>query len=196
LIFPFWSCLLVSYYRSPGDSRCHWFSFFMDFVLAARCFWAQIWIFLESLCLTPVSANEALLFSGAESCGPVTGLVRLSFSRWATSICCWAATCVSCSCLSRSARFSGASVVVAHFRHGVFIHQSQQGLSSGFFEAPVGPTLSPLCLSIFFAAAVSGSRLVAPVTDFTSSVLRGGFSSCYSIQREHEPTRPVCEFKF
>jgi hypothetical protein len=170
----------------------HGFCFSRSLFLAC----AQIWIFLESLCLTPVSATEALLFSGAESCGPVTGLVRLSFSRWATSICCWAATCVSCSCLSRSARFSGASVVVAHFRHGVFIHQSQQGLSSGFFQAPVGPTLSPLCLSIFFAAAVSGSRLVAPVTDFTSSVLRGGFSSCYSIQREHEPTSPVCEFKF
>jgi hypothetical protein len=170
----------------------HGFCFSRSLFLAC----AQIWIFLESLCLTPVSATEALLFSGAESCGPVTGLVRLSFSRWATSICCWAATCVSCSCLSRSARFSGASVVVAHFGHGVFIHQSQQGLSSGFFQAPVGPTLSPLCLSIFFAAAVSGSRLVAPVTDFTSSVLRGGFSSCYSIQREHEPTSPVCEFKF
>jgi hypothetical protein len=32
---------------------------------------------------------------------------------------------------------------------------------------------------------------VAPVIDFSSSVLRGGFSSCYSIQREHEPTSPA-----
>jgi hypothetical protein len=38
-----------------------------------------------------IRATEDLLFSGAESCGPVTSLVRLSFSRWAASICCWAA---------------------------------------------------------------------------------------------------------
>jgi hypothetical protein len=88
-----------------------------------------------------IRATEDLLFSGAESCGPVTSLVRLSFSRWAASICCWAAARVSCSCLSRSTRFSGASVVVARFRHGVFVRRLQQGLSSGFFQAPVGPAL-------------------------------------------------------
>jgi hypothetical protein len=61
----------------------------------------------DSLCLTPVRAAEALLLSGVESCGPVTGLIRFSsFSRWAGLICCWATARVSCSCLSRSARFT------------------------------------------------------------------------------------------
>jgi hypothetical protein len=134
-----------------------------------------------------IRATEDLLFSGAESCGPVTSLVRLSFSRWAASICCWAAARVSCSCLSRSTRFSGASVVVARFRHGVFVRRLQQGLSSGFFQAPVGPALP----FDFFC-----SRPVAPVIDFSSLVLCGGFSSCCSILREHEPTSPVCELMF
>jgi hypothetical protein len=88
------------------------FSFVLDFGFRRSLFLAcaQIWIFsLELLCLTPVRAAEALLLSGAESYGLVAGLICFSsFSRWAVSICCWATARVSCSCLSRTARFTGA----------------------------------------------------------------------------------------
>jgi hypothetical protein len=148
---------------------------------------AQIWIFLEPLCLTPfvpprtffsLALNPAVRLLASFVCRFPAGLHRSAVGLLRAS----------CSCLSRSTRFSGASVVVARFRHGVFVRRLQQGLSSGFFQAPVGPALP---FDFVFC-----SRPVAPVIDFSSLVLCGGFSSCCSILREHEPTSPVCELMF